>query len=345
MSKASDTVKDSLLGCILLKIAKNGRELNKFLNLFNIKQSKDDWVSTKRGGLQSRCAQTSDVLDSLFNGVINIDTKLYVNPSVNLLPILLHTKVKNEEALLSITNPEYFENVINLLKKYNYNHKIVNLKIGIPRSGEKGKGFPGHVFNILITKENEHNIHIFICQSFIYTYNMKLFYTNDFKDLEKYLRNMSNLFYKSSSTFTLDDEVLYRRIFGADMVNYQLQNLASFDILKPKTINVKLTESNYDILYNSFNQCYKLLDEFKSVIDEFYSLDDIDRYYSKVYHEDGLVPGQKVKIIKHFIYSLSTLFNHLLHNKDCELNDRYNQVKQGFLPYSVQSTVQQKILF
>ena len=172
---------------------------------------------------------------------------------------------------------------------------------------------------------------------------MKLFYTNDLKDLEKYLKNLSTLFYNSGHTFTLDDEVLYRRVFGADMVNYQLQNIAPLNVLKPTSINVKLTESNYDILHNSLIECHKLLENFKTVINEFYILDDIDRYYSKIYCEDGLLPGQKVKIIKTFTYSLSEMFEQLLRDDlKCELNDRFYQVKQGFIPYSVQSTIQNK---
>lgn len=335
----SKTIKDTKLGCILLKIAQHGRELNKFMNLFNAKKCKDDWCPTKRGGLQSRCAQTSDVIDALFNGVVESDLKLHFKPTSNLL------SPTSTQSLLPITNSVNFEYFIKLLKTYdyNYNYKIVNLKIGIPRSGEKGKGFPGHVFNILITKETRDIVHIFICQSFIYSYNMKLFYTNDFKDLEKYLKNLSTLFYNSGSTFSSEDEVLYRRVFGADMVNYQLENIAPLNISKPTSINVKLTESNYDILNNSLMECYKLLKNFKIVINEFYILDDIDRYYSKIYCEDDLLPGQKVKIIKIFTYSLSEMFNKLLRGDiDCELNDRFYQVKQGFLPYSVQSTIQKK---
>lgn len=343
----SYTIKDSFLGCILLKLAENGRELNKFFNLFTSKKCSEEWCATKKGGLQSRCTQTSEVLDGLFNGIDNIDMKLHNKPSANLLPGILGTSLKNPDGLVPIINSFEFEKIIRILREYNYREKIVNVKIGIPRSGEKGKGFPGHVFNILINQDSD-NIHIFVCHSFIYSYNFKIFYTNDFNDLDKYLRNFILLFFKPRDfIFKASDETLYKYVFGADMVNYSLQNLSSIITQKPSVINVKLTESNFDILYESFNQCLLLLNDFKRTLAEI-SISQIDNYYKKIYCDGDVVPGTKIKIIKSFTNSLERLFKSLSANivgkvKGCDLNDRYNELIDGLLPYSVQPTIQRQL--
>lgn len=306
----------SKLGCILLDLAENGRELNKFFNLALPKNTGKEWYPTERGGLQSRCSQTSEMIDGLFNGVEFKNGKLS------------NTKIKYILDKQILNSKDFFK-FLDLLKTLNYS-EIINIKIRIPPTNNPNNknGFPGHVFNILINQGD-----IFVSQSFIYSYNMKIFHTNDFNELNKYLMNFVGLLF-SSNTFQKIDETSYKRAFGVDMLNYNNQNLADISIPKPNKIHIRISSSNFNILQLSIQECIKM---------GLYLKRNIDLSYYKKIHYEELKSYLKIKILNKFVDDIIKVFLKIYDkNGFCLLNDRYNEIKDGKIPYSLQSTKQNK---
>jgi len=306
----------SKLGCILLDLAENGRELNKFFNLALPKNTGKEWYPTERGGLQSRCSQTSEMIDALFNGVEFKNGKLS------------YTKINYILDKQLLNSVDFFK-FLDLLKTLNYS-QIINIKIRIPptKNPNSKNGFPGHVFNILINQGD-----IFVSQSFIYSYNMKIFYTNDFNELNKYLINFSGLLF-SSSKFQKNDEKFYKNAFGVDMLNYDNQNLADISIPKPQKMTVRISTSNFNILQSSIQECIKM---------NLYLKRNMDLSYYKKIHYEELESYLKIKILNRFVDNIIKVFLKIYDkNGLCLLNDRYNEITDGKIPYSLQSTKQNK---
>lgn len=286
--------------CVLLKLAENGPNINKFFN--SLLPLEHTFLPCRRGGLQTRCVQTSYVIDKLFRG-------LKYNYSNSLLTSTYFSENTKQidSTTFSILNAISTE----ILEPDKDN--IINIKLMFPATSR----FPGHESNIIIRKKDDVNFDIFLIQSFIYTYKTKIFYTNNFDELFTYFENINKLFNTSNPKFTKADIPLYNLVFASDMVDYNNNSL----IGENKSTFLPMynyTLSNMDIFINSISNCGTSAYEYSNF--DYSSFPDsyIDYYYYNIIYTKKVNKDLKIKIIKRFYTIMKNFFYDLLTLNECD---------------------------
>lgn len=218
------------LYCILLKFSKYGDFINKF---FNIISPIAGMKPCERGSLQTRCVQTADVMNKLLNAEypLNIDL-VHQTPQQIYMSLLTQINFCNEDEIINLS--------------LSFGNPYLN---GFNCSTQ----FPGHASNIILYRKNGAN-HIFIVQSFIYTYKTKVFYSDNSDFLRVYISYIKQLF-NGNPIFTPADVDLYKKVFASNMNDYQGNSLIGKP--KPDISNVKMinSKSNLERLKHSIRQC------------------------------------------------------------------------------------------
>jgi hypothetical protein len=216
---------------MLLNLSTGARDINKFFNIVNpiCVTQRLLWRSDLRGGIQTRCAQTSDVITKLVNGLTFDDNPL--NPNLT-SPMPFNNIINN--AIINAAN-------VNILNGHvTSTEEILNFQISFPAGTEPiMKNFPGHVANILFQVNPDGSLYTLLVQSFIYKYNMKIIYLGD--NADRYFKTIYDLFLNGSPVFSYSDEVLYRYLFGAEMTSYDGTSLVGRS--KPNYVRLSVSKA------------------------------------------------------------------------------------------------------
>lgn len=296
-----DYIRRSLLGKFLQYVKDNTELFNKYIKYYY--NTTDNPYDTN-GSLTSQCWQTTRTMKYLLS-----------NTELDMLDIelepLLKCKIIDNKLVVNNNNVDY-KYIYNSIDNIFNNPDTINVCIYVSGNSDDDENtiFPGHVFNIILDKApNPKNINvrpIFIVQSFIYKYTMKIWTTNDLNDVKSLLSKYINIFLSTTDKFTLQDEVLARQLFGIpDITDYnnvrlvnrpKLQNLIiekptyfDYNSIKSRILNlVRLCNNNIGY-YEDYINSFKLLIKQKGYKYNFYNEKDKNLIYKiiSIIHNDS----------------------------------------------------------
>ena len=190
--------------------------------------------------------------------------------------------------------------------------------------------FPGHVFNIILDEApNKNNINIrpiFVVQSFIYKYTMKIWATNDLTDIKELLLKYIKIFLNDSDIYTLEDEMVAKQLFGIpEFTDYSGKRLVGRTKYRNFTIE-KPTHFDFSTIENKINNLIELCDihinYYKNTLNTYLSLIKVKGYDYTKYNEN------EQKIIHNIIsivYNDSKFFFIQDCKSECKVLNVYNQ--------------------
>jgi hypothetical protein len=318
---ACDYIKHSKLGKFLKYVKNNTEMFNKYIKYFY--DSTENPYDTE-GSLTSQCWQTTRTLKYLLSNNSLSDFNIDLEP-------LYSFKIEDEQLTLNNGNISRDE-MIRIFDKVFDTSDMLNVCIYIAGNSDDNDItiFPGHVFNIVLDKApdpSRPNIRpIFIVQSFIYKYTMKIWATNDLDDVKELLLNYTRIFLNGDEKFTLEDEKIARQLFGIpDITDYHNVRLVDRD----KFRNFKIEkQTHFD--YNSIMQRILNLSELCDYHIDYYKKNV--KYYNSVIDKKGVdynsYDSSEKEIINKIIsivYNDSKYFFIQDCTKKCKIMNIYNQ--------------------
>jgi hypothetical protein len=218
------------LSCFLNNmIGQKGRALNILYNFANdIEGNNPD----AEGSLQSQCGKTAHVMNMLFErkrkeSTFTKKSLIYYSSE--------DEDVNNHENFLEVSGDLF--DTLDKLKNQTGDIWYSNIEIKVPCLGL----FPGHVFNVIVSSETNDYVcrNIYIVQSFIYAYNLKIFWTNDINDLSEFIGKYMDLFLEPFNLeFTQEEDEIAKQIFGTPLLDFEGNSLVGRE--KPEEIEINI---------------------------------------------------------------------------------------------------------
>lgn len=254
-----ESIPNSQLGLILMYLRKYSSEFNRYLKYF-YKSSTNPYDVLL--SLCSQCVQTSNLMNFIFSNpeeyIIFDDNKFIpLSPKITITKILESNTLK-VSGLTGTDIESLLEQIVTLFDNING----INIAVRIPHSS----GFPGHRFNII--KEPGNDKPIYITQSSIYEYTLKLWVTNDKTDIKEFLRIYFNMILDDSPIFTETDIKMLKQVSGSPSTEYRGKNFVGLE--KPKFLQFGISNFTFKTIDRRFNtlqyECKKNLLFYENIL-------------------------------------------------------------------------------
>lgn len=220
-----EPILNDLTGTTLEYLKNNSSVFNRYIK-YIFKTSKNPYTITK--SLCSQCVQTSNVMNYVFSDPekdrypIEIQPDITITRDMNTLISSFSNGVLYKD---NITNPKELDDFVEekanmLVTLFKDEEQGTNCVIRVPHSEMRYKGkiitaFAGHRFNIIVSPKTETKHRpIYVAQSSLGDYTLKIWVTNDFDDIKEFFKTYFYMIFNNSPEFTPSDIKLLKKVSG-----------------------------------------------------------------------------------------------------------------------------------
>jgi hypothetical protein len=295
--KACNSIIDSQLGMILLYLKNNASLFNRYIKYFFSTRAND---YTMMKSLCTQCVQTSNMINYVLStdeeylfeegGFKKLDFNYAISRKDDIITTFDNGKINN----ISTLDIDAF--IDKILLEFE-SPMGVNFGMHVPHTEDEiiqyfgGKSrivpiqsFPGHRFNIIRAPADEgENRPIYVTQSSLHEYILKVWATNDITDIKEMLKIYLNLILSPDKKFKRDDIALVKQVFGSPSVT-DSKGKSLLGRTKPSMIDISITHFTSETIIERFDMLSKYINKYinfyKNTIPE--TLNNFTNYDSKV---------------------------------------------------------------
>jgi len=220
-----DSILNEPTGTTLEYLKNNSSVFNRYIK-YIFKTSKNPYTITK--SLCSQCVQTSNVMNYVFSDPEKDRYPIEIQPDITITRDMNTLISSFSNGLVykdTITNQKELDDFVEeraniLITLFKDEEQGTNCVIRVPHSEMRYKGkiitaFAGHRFNVIVSPKTDNKYRpIYVAQSSLGDYTLKIWVTNDFDDIKEFFKTYFYMIFNNSPEFTPSDIKLLKKVSG-----------------------------------------------------------------------------------------------------------------------------------